>query len=146
MIPVQRRRHERTRLARAATVLIGGKEFLVTQAGEACAFVAAPLSRSHTSSAVTNSIAVTTQTGCAWTVSNSVPWISFAAPLTRTNSGPINYVLAANPSLDARTGVVAVAGQLVTLTQDGITCSYALSPTNGAHGFAARAVKSIRSS
>jgi len=124
---------------RAGTLVIGGETFLVTQSGEACAFVASPLNRHHTSAAVTNSISVTTQTGCAWTVSNSpagAGWISFVAPLTRTNSGSINYVLAAHGALESRTGVVAVAGQLVTLSQDGITCSYTLSPTNGAHGFA----------
>ena len=51
--------------------------------------------------------------------------------------GTVDYVVAANPSPDARRGTVAMGGQTLEVVQEGLTCRFDLQPTSqniGAEG------------
>ncbi len=73
---------------------------------------------------------------CAWTLVNTNPWITITSATNGTGSATVNFLVDANPNLTGRTGAVAIAGQTFTVTQSGITCTYALTPTNAAHSSA----------
>ncbi len=73
---------------------------------------------------------------CAWTLVNANPWISLTSATNGAGSTTVNFLVDANPNLTSRTGAVVIAGQTFTVTQSGITCTYALAPVSGAHGAA----------
>ena len=99
--------------------------------------IAAPATCSYSLSATSASIAaggasgsftvnVTAGTGCTWTASPDVTWI------TPTISGTtVNYTVQANTSTSSRTGHITVNGQTFTVTQAAAAaCSYTIAPTS----------------
>ena len=83
--------------------------------------VDAPATQSVVAAASTASATITntTGTGCSWTASDNVSWITITAGSSGTGSGTTSYSVAANTSATARTGVLTIAGQTVTVTQAG---------------------------
>ncbi len=76
------------------------------------------------------SASVTVASGCAWTASSSVAWVTVIAGASGTGNGAVAFRVAANPG-SVRTGTVTVAGQTFTVTQAAaIACTYAISPTS----------------
>ena len=65
------------------------------------------------------SVAVVAPSGCRWAAESNSPWITVIAGSGNGN-GRVRYSVAANPSLNARTGTLTVAGQILTVTQAGI--------------------------
>jgi hypothetical protein len=59
-----------------------------------------------------------------------VPWITPTSPAGGQGDGTVDYVVAANPTADVRRGTVAIGGQVVELTQEGLTCQFTLQPTS----------------
>ncbi len=125
-----------TALSRTGIVSVAGQEFTVTQFGAACSFALATNNATHGPSVQTNSVFVTTLVGCTWTPSNGAPWITIVSPLNNTNSGPLTYTVATNPTALVRSGVIHVQGQDFTVTQNGTTCSFALSSNSASFAFA----------
>ncbi len=128
-----------TALSRTGLVSIAGQEFTITQFGAPCSFALATNNATHGPGTVTNSFAVTTLVGCTWVPSNGTPWITILSPLNNTNSGVLTYSVATNPTALLRTGIINVQGQNFTVTQNGTTCSFALSSNAASFGFAAGA-------
>jgi murein DD-endopeptidase MepM/ murein hydrolase activator NlpD len=91
-----------------------------------CAYSVSPPSASFSSSGGPGSFSVTTQTGCGWSASIDVGWITTSS--SGTGSGTVNYSVAQNSSTGSRTGHVNVQGQTHTVNQSGISCSYSVSP------------------
>ena len=77
------------------------------------------------------SASVTAASGCAWTASSSVAWVTVIAGASGTGNGSVAFRVAANPG-SVRTGTVTVAGQTFTVTQAAaaIACTYTISPTS----------------
>ncbi len=72
---------------------------------------------------------MTAGTTCAWNATSNAPsWLSIAAGSGSSGTGTLNYAAAANPGA-ARTGTIAVGGQLFTVSQAS-GCSYSLSPSS----------------
>jgi hypothetical protein len=82
-------------------------------------------------------ISVTTSNVCPWTAIKTNTWITFISATNNVGSTNVTYSVTANPSATARTGVVMVAGQSVTIRQIGLVCSYSFVPASQAHGFLA---------
>jgi hypothetical protein len=61
-------------------------------------------------------LAVTTLSGCQWSVVSSVPWITIAAGQSVTDSGTIQLEVARNNG-SARVGTVSVGGTIFTVNQ-----------------------------
>jgi hypothetical protein len=108
-----------TTVGRSATLTIAGKTFTVTQVAASCTFTVSPRTISATQPGSTGSIAVTTVTGCAWSASTPVTWI------TLTGSGPgtgaTAYTIAENTGTLTRTATLTVAGLTVVVTQAPVT-------------------------
>jgi hypothetical protein len=100
--------------ARSATLTIAGKTFTVNQAA-ACSYTVTPVSVTAATAGVSGTIAVVTQSACAWSGSSPVGWI------TLTGAGPGNgnasYTVAANTGTVPRTATLTVAGTSVVVTQ-----------------------------
>jgi hypothetical protein len=105
-----------TTQARTATLTIAGKSFLVTEPSASCTFSVSPLVVTVPQGGATGSIAVTTQSACAWTASTTASWITLAG--SRTGSGSATYTIGANPGSTSRSALVSVAGVVVRVNQN----------------------------
>jgi len=83
------------------------------------------------SGATTGSVGVTAGTGCAWTAASNVGWVTLTGATSGTGNGSVPYSIAANTTTSTRTGTLTVAGKPYTVTQAGLSCTYAIAPTSG---------------
>ena len=103
---------------RRDAITVAGRTFSVNQAAFTCAYALSSASATHSADAATNSFSLTASNFCAWSVVNTNPWVTILSGVSGTGDGLINYALLANWSLTARTGVVTVAGQSLSVTQE----------------------------
>jgi hypothetical protein len=125
-------------ISRTATLTVAGQTVTLTQQAAGCSY-----SLDHASQTISAAggagtpIAITATPGCGWTAASSATWITGVTPASGTGNGTVNFLVAANPDGTTRTGILTVAGQTVTVTQQAATCSYSLdhsSETIGAAG------------
>src|SRR5438132_12962598 len=76
----------------------------VNPAAAACTYSISPTNRVHGYGAATNSVSLTTASGCAWTVVNTNGWIRILSPTNGLGSGSVRYAVDANVSGNWRTG------------------------------------------
>ena len=110
---------------RIGTVVVAGQLFTVTQS-PGCAYDVQP--RAHTVPAAggTAAIVIATTQGCGWAASSNVPWITIQGATTGNGPGQLSFSVAATTGA-ARTGILSLAGQQVTVTQTQ-GCTFAISP------------------
>jgi hypothetical protein len=118
-------------------------------AGATCKYDVSPATQTVAATGGAATITVTTAPGCAWSTSNNTSWISVASGSAGVGNGIVNVAAGANTGA-ARSGIVIVAGQPVTLNQTefsaappvppvpppSTTCSYAISPGGASVGAA----------
>ncbi len=97
-----------------------------------CSYSISPASAAFNTSGGSGSIAVTTQSGCNWSASSGVSWVTITSGSSGTGSGTIAYTVASNSSA-ARSVVSTIAGQLFTFNQSG-TQSYTINASAGTGG------------
>ncbi len=120
---------------RTGTIIVGDQRLTVTQepggSVSGCVYVISSASQAVLPSGGAEvSASVTVASGCAWTASSSVAWVTILAGASGTGSGAVAFSVAANPG-GVRTGTVTVAGQTFTVTQAGATtgsCTYTIGP------------------
>jgi uncharacterized protein (UPF0303 family) len=118
-------------VAREASLTVGTASVVVSQAAAvtapACSFALDASTRDFAATGGSGAIAVTSQTGCNWSVSGGASWITL--PVTSgSGSGTVPYTVAANTSPIARQAALTVAGRVYTVTQQGISCAVTLTP------------------
>ena len=116
--------------ARSATITAGGQVYSITQDGIACTYSLSPGSNNFDSNGGGASFGMTSPTGCAWTASSSDGWVTITAGGSGSGSGTISYTVASNPTINARSATITAGGQVYSITQDGIACTYSLSPSS----------------
>jgi hypothetical protein len=118
--------------ARAAAITVADKTFTLRQSGDAslCQYSVGPVEFSPCMPASSVTATLTTQTGCGWTVTPNVPWLSVPSGSSGNGSGAITISFSEN--YDApREGIAMVrwptptAGQNLRIAQAG--CLYAVS-------------------
>ena len=87
--------------SRTGTLTIAGQTFTVNQVR--CTIVLAPQTQSVRSAGGSFSVTLTTQTGCTWTASSNVTWMTITNGSSGTGSKTVNYLVAPNPG-GARSG------------------------------------------
>ena len=119
-----------TTSSRTGTMTIAEQTFTVTQDGGEvdCTFSIFPTSQSFESPGGTGSISVTTQSSCTWTATSNSSWITITSENSGAGNGTVNYSVSANTSTGQRTGTMTIAGETFTITQEGLTCSFSISP------------------
>ncbi|MBL8215751.1 MAG: VCBS repeat-containing protein [Bryobacterales bacterium] len=107
--------------ARTATITIGGQSIIVTQGAPACPFTFNPGSISTLTPGGAFTIGVTTNPGCAWSLTGLPAWVTVQSPTNLNGTGPANIALtiAANAGL-ARIANLAIGGQPFVVAQSGI--------------------------
>ena len=115
--------------ARAGEVIVNDARARVDQAAAACRFTLGDLDAAFGDGSTSRTVTITTLTGCTWSVSADVPWIT-PTPASGTGTGTITVTVAANGG-GQRSGAVTVAGQTLAITQNGIapqTCEVSATP------------------
>ena len=82
------------------------------------------------------SIAVSTDPACDWTTDTTLPWVSLWAT-HGTGSGNLPFQVPANSSTSSRSGIITIAGEAITVSQDGAAPASSfekLTPDAGAIG------------
>ncbi|MFM1769791.1 MAG: hypothetical protein RJA22_2320 [Verrucomicrobiota bacterium] len=119
---------------RSGNLLIGGQVFPVSQGSVSCSYRLSPTTRTHGYAAASNYATLTVSNGCTWTVVNTSAWITVVGPLSGNGSATLGYTLSPNASAAIRVGTLTVGGQSLILTQQGVSCTIALSPSARTHG------------
>jgi hypothetical protein len=96
--------------------------------GNPCTTTLSATAGSMAASGGSYGVGVTTGSGCQWTVTTAVPWLTLATA-GGSGSGTATFGVQANTSYSSRTGVIVIGGQSFTLTQAAapVPCSYSLS-------------------
>jgi hypothetical protein len=116
-----------TSTARSAVLTIAGQTFTVNQ-GSGCTFNLSAGGASVPASGAKNTVNVMAGTGCSWTASSAVPWISVTGGASGSGDGTVSYTV--DPSSGPeRSGVLTIGGQTFTVTQAN-GCSISLSPNS----------------
>jgi len=110
--------------SRSGAITVQGQTFTVTQAGVGCSY-SVPSGDSLGSGPGFGSFAVTAGSGCSWSASTSATWITITSG-SGTGNGFVSYSMSANSGTSSRSGAITVQGQIFTLTQAGVSCSYSV--------------------
>ena len=114
--------------ARTGTLTVANQTVTVNQAAVPCSYSVTPTNVSIEPAGGTGTpISVSTLSGCAWTASSHVSWVTILSGASSTGGGSVTYSVQPNTGA-ARNGTLTVAGQTVTISQ--ATCTYAIAPTS----------------
>lgn len=115
---------------RVGTLVIAGRTFTLRQPGVECDYALSATSAAVGASASSGAVTVTTNaTDCAWRVTAGDAWVTLSNTSQRTGTAAVSYSVAANSSSLPRETVLTIAGRAFTVRQDGVACTYALTPT-----------------
>jgi hypothetical protein len=104
-----------TGAARTGTLTVAGQ--MVTISQTTCTYAIAPTSQTFNASGGTGGpVAVTTQSGCAWTAVSDASWITVTTGSSGSGNGSVTFSVAANTG-GQRTGTLTIAGQTFTVTE-----------------------------
>ena len=71
---------------------------------------------------------VTSPGNCAYTASSDASWIRITSGASGTTPGTVGFTVDPTSESEQRTGTLTIGGQVFTITQDGLDCSYAVAP------------------
>lgn len=78
------------------------------------------------------SVSVAAPPGCSWAATSNVNWVALTSANNGNGSGVVTFEVRENFTGNPRIGTLTIAGQTLTITQDGDiseNCSFAISPT-----------------
>jgi hypothetical protein len=107
--------------ARSGTISVAGRSFTVNQAAVAapvCSYSVSPGSQKIGKGGGGDSFSVKTTTGCAWTASSNASWITITSGSSGSGNGTVSFTVPRNNG-DKRNGTLTIAGQTVSVQQDG---------------------------
>jgi len=99
-----------------------------------CSYSLSSLNQSFNIGGGTCTVNITCNGGCKWLASSNETWITITAGRTGNGNGTVGLSIAANPA-SPRTGTVAIAGEVFTVTQNG-SCSFSINPPSQSFPFA----------
>ena len=105
--------------------------------GQRCAVAFKISTSSITSTGGSGTISVTTARECEWTARAESDWLTFSAPATGQGPADLAFSVRPNPSTLPRSVVVSVGDQRATISQEGATCPWNVSPSEVVVGPAA---------
>jgi hypothetical protein len=102
--------------ARSGTLTIAGQTFTVTQEALGCTFSVTPTSLTVSPRGDSETVNISTGSGCNWTAASNSDWLSITAGSSGTGNGSVTFSAERNRG-SARRGTLTVAGQTVTIMQ-----------------------------
>jgi hypothetical protein len=124
-----------TTSARTATVVVAGQSFTITQAGvpaPVCTYALNDTGRTFDAAGALGGVDMRAPAGCAWTAVSDASWLTFTSGSAGTGDGAINFAVAANPGPGQRVGRITAQGQIFTVTQNGLSCVFTVTPSQTA--------------
>ena len=121
-----------TAVSRSGTLTVAGQTVTFMQSGVTCSFTVDPSSVSVAADGGSTGLDVTAPDGCEWTATSGAAWLTITAGTSGSGDGTASVTAAPNTVPQSRSGTVTVAGQTVTFTQEGISCSFAVDPLSAA--------------
>lgn len=119
---------------RTGLVQIAEQTFVLTQKGTVCTNKLSARTRQHGYGGAISSVDVSNTCGnLPWTVVNTNDWITILSDTNGLGSGTVLYTIGADLGY-TRTGVLLIADQTFTVTQQGTLCTYSLVSSNAQHG------------
>jgi YD repeat-containing protein len=120
---------------RRTAVSLQGQPQTVDQDGLVCQYALTPGSLAFTSSGGTGKLVVSAPEGCAWSLTGAPQWITITGGASGNGNGQATFTVAANPGTSPRVPAVlsvsnATPPAALTVTQQGIACQFAISPTS----------------
>lgn len=127
-----------TTIARSGTLTIGGQSFQINQDGLACSVtldtsnLGSPYGPGPFAGSV-GTIGVTANgTNCSWVADSGAEWASISPSSGGGLSSTIQVRVTGNQdSLTSRTTDLSIAGQIVSIVQAGLTCTYGTQSSTG---------------
>ena len=96
-----------------------------------CSYTLSTSSLSFGATGGPGSVNVTTASHCTWTAASDRAWMSITSGASGTGTGVVNVSLTPNPSETARTGTLTIAGQAVSVHEEGLgACTLEVSPAS----------------
>ena len=84
-----------------------------------CVYTLTPASASEVAAAGTYTVSVTAGTGCAWSATSTVNWMSITGAATGSGNGTVKFSVIANTAATPRSGSLTIAGLVFSVTQAG---------------------------
>jgi C1A family cysteine protease len=84
-----------------------------------CVYTVSSTSQSFGSAGGTGNISVTSSGGCAWSAVSKDGWIVITSGSSGSGTGTVQFTVFSNSGSSSRTGTMIVAGQTVTVHQEG---------------------------
>src|SRR5262245_40962771 len=107
-----------------------GVTLLAQHPAVACTYAVSPLTVAAPAGGMSGSVAVATGASCGWTAASSASWLTIASGNAGSGNGAVAFAVAVNGSTVARTATLMIADRTVTVTQAGVACAYAVTPTS----------------
>jgi hypothetical protein len=82
-----------------------------------CSYGISPLSLSAPSAGAASSFSITTMPGCPWNAVSLANFIAITSTASTSGSAVVTFSVAANPIGAPRSGLIRVAGQMITVSQ-----------------------------
>jgi len=83
-----------------------------------CTYAISPTDQSFPAAGGTGTITVTTQSGCVWSETNALSWVTLTGSTSGTGTGSATFQVSANTGAE-RTGTFTIAGATFTIEQVG---------------------------
>jgi hypothetical protein len=112
---------------RSGSITIAGQTFTVTQNAAPCSYTLSLASISLAAAGVSNATAGVTAgvAGCTTSAVSFAGWLTVSTSFNGT-SGTITYSATANPFPTARSGMIRIGNQVLTVNQSAAACAYSL--------------------
>ena len=119
--------------SRNGTITVASQTFTLTQSGLTGGVTLTPSSDTAPAAGATGkTVAVTANAAdYSWTAISNTAWLTITSGAASTGSGIVTFNVAANTSVNSRTGTLTIGGQTFTVTQSGVTPAYTLASTTG---------------
>ncbi|MGC4055788.1 MAG: BACON domain-containing carbohydrate-binding protein [Paludibaculum sp.] len=86
--------------------------------GTSCSYAVSAATKSFPASGGSGTATVTTTGACSWSATSDVSWLTIGSGATGTGSGTVAFNVAANTGSAARTGVLTIGGQTLSIAQE----------------------------
>jgi hypothetical protein len=115
---------------RNGSLTIAGESVSVTQAGQGCTYGVTPDERTLAAAGGTSTFTVTAPAGCTWTATEQSSWITINGGASGSGNGTVTFTAANYTGTAERNATMTIAGQTVDVVQEGLTCSFDVTPTS----------------
>jgi hypothetical protein len=85
---------------------------------QSCNYSISPPSQSFGAGGGRGTVSLNTSSGCSWSVTSDVNWVTVTSGSAGSDGGTVNYSVAVNTSSDSRTGRIMLQAESFTVFQD----------------------------